>query len=122
MATLRPTPLLWLLGAVASGLLPCRAADTPLALVDVPPLALPTGQGLVVDSYDDGLFCGVFKDDKGSELALAIAPHFDGKNGSFLYGDFRIVPGGFAGFWAMVGEAWRGKQDWTPPPRTTTVE
>jgi parallel beta-helix repeat protein len=81
--------------------------------VDVPPLALPAGQGLVVDSYANGLFCGVFEDDKGSALALAIAPHRDGKNGSFLYGDFRIVPGGFAGFWSMVGEVWQGRQDWS---------
>jgi len=113
MTSLRPAPLFWLLGALGGGLLPCRAAEAPLALLEVPPLALPAGQGLVVDSYDNGLFCGVFNDDEGSALALAVAPHRGGKNGSFLYGDFRIVPGGFAGFWSRVGEAWQGRQDWS---------
>ena len=107
-----------LLGAVAAlaalQAAPLRAADSiPMTLLDVPPLTLPAVPGLVVDSYDNGLFCGVFKDDKGSALAIATAPHQDGKNDSFLYGDFRIVPGGYAGFWARVGEAWEGRQDWS---------
>ena len=109
----RPAFLLGLLIILAGGLLPCRAAETPLTLLDVPPLALPAAPGFVMDSYDNGLFCGVFKDDKGSDLALALAAHRDGKNGSFLYGDFRIVAGGYAGFWARVGEAWDARQDWS---------
>ena len=109
-------PRPWL--ALAVGLLTvCRpsrtAADTALTLLDVPPLTLPATDGLVADSYDNGLFCGVFKDGKGSALALALAPHGDGKNGSFLYGDLRVVPGGSAGFWALAGESWQGRQDWS---------
>ncbi len=101
------------LGLLAAWGSPVAAAEEALTLLDVPPLALPAAQGLVVDSFDHGLFCGVFKDDRGSDLALASAPHRDGQSGSFLYGDFRILPGGYAGFWALVGESWQGRQDWS---------
>ena len=90
-----------------------RAQDGPLAPKDVPPLTIPAGSGLVVDSYDHGNYFGAFKDDKGSTFTADTYPYTDGKNGKFLFGSFHLAPGGYVGLWGIPGEKWNNTQDWS---------
>lgn len=85
------------------------AADLPA----IPPLDSPAPEGVIVDSYDHGMFCGPFHDMRGSTIDVRIVPHPDGKNGSFLFGQYNEVHHGEVGFWSHVGERWNNRQDWS---------
>jgi opacity protein-like surface antigen len=75
---------------------------------NMPALSIDPLDGIVVDDYDSGQFCGGYAGD-GSTMNVTLE---DGEHGKYLFADFDVK--NWAGTWSRIGMSWdKGMQDWS---------